>query len=217
MKKLMIVLPVVAALAACSPQHTANAEASSAQSHAAMAAAAPAVWKSSQSKVSFLIGKVNKQLNSITEPAYFAESSAQLDKDGQFEMTVDLQSVHTNIDIRDQRIKDWVFETAQFPMATIKGKLDATAINNMKVGDVLLVDQPLSLNFHGKDIDINAPLLITRTAEDKITVNTRDAVVLDMRNADILKGVEKLVEVMGLSSIWEQTPVFFYGEFVRQP
>ncbi|MCG7656728.1 YceI family protein [Wielerella bovis] len=174
------------------------------------------LWQSTDSKITFLIGKVTPKLKSITEPAYFAKSSAQLDKDGQFSMSIDLQSVNTNIEIRNQRLKDWFFETSKFPTATVTGKLDSVAINQMKIGDILLLDQSLVLNLHGQDIDIIAPLLISRTSKNKIIVNTRHPVILDVRQMNMLNEVSKLVEGMGLSSIWEQVPIFFYGEFTTK-
>ena len=155
-----------------------------------------AAWKSDDSNITFLSSKINKALNSITEQSGFTSAKSQLSATGDFNMTIDLASVKTNIDLRDQRLRDWVFETSQYANA-------------------LALQQPLTLNIHGKQIPITADLAVQRNPGDKITVNTRTPVILDVKQMDMSKGVAQLVEVMGLSSIVEQVPVSFSGTFHR--
>ena len=182
----------------------------------AFAHAENAVWESDSNQISFLSIKVTQQKNSITEQSAFTDSKAMLDKDGNFTLTIDLNSVKTNIDIRDQRLKDWVFETAQFGTATVSGKVDADAVNKLAVGEVLKLDQALVLDIHGQKVNLQAELNVQRVADDKILVNTLTPVVLDTKAMKMEKGVMQLVEVMALSSIVEQVPVSFSGEFMRK-
>ena len=183
----------------------------------AFAHADNAVWESDNNHISFLSIKVNQQKNSITEQSAFTSSKAMLDKDGMFTLTIDLNSVKTNIDIRDQRLKDWVFETAQFGTATVSGKVDADAVNKLAVGETLKLEQPLELDIHGQKVKLQAELNVQRSAEDKIMVNTLTPAILDTKAMKMEKGVMQLVEVMALSSIVEQVPVSFAGEFMRKP
>lgn len=183
----------------------------------AFAHADNAAWESDNNHISFLSIKVNQQKNSITEQSAFTSSKAMLDKDGMFTLTIDLNSVKTNIDIRDQRLKDWVFETAQFGTATVSGKVDADAVNKLAVGETLKLEQPLELDIHGQKVKLQAELNVQRSAEDKIMVNTLTPVILDTKAMKMEKGVMQLVEVMALSSIVEQVPVSFAGEFMRKP
>ena len=183
----------------------------------AFAHADNAVWESDNNHISFLSIKVNQQKNSITEQSAFTSSKAMLDKDGMFTLTIDLNSVKTNVDIRDQRLKDWVFETAQFGTATVSGKVDADAVNKLAVGETLKLEQPLELDIHGQKVKLQAELNVQRSAEDKIMVNTLTPVILDTKAMKMEKGVMQLVEVMALSSIVEQVPVSFAGEFMRKP
>ena len=92
-------------------------------------------WVSTDSQVHFTSNKTNKQNKTITEESSFATSSAQLSADGAFAMSIDLASVKTNIDLRDERLRDWVFEVAKFPKAEISGKIDMNAISSLKTGD----------------------------------------------------------------------------------
>lgn len=182
----------------------------------AFAQADNAEWASADNQISFLSIKVNQQKNSITEQSVFTSSEARLGKEGDFILDIDLNSVKTNIDLRDQRLKDWVFETAQFGKATVSGKVDADAVNKLAVGETLKLAQPLVLDIHGKKINLQADLSVQRVAEDKIMVSTLTPVILDTKEMDMGKGVAQMVEVMALSSIVEQVPVSFSGEFIRQ-
>lgn len=215
MKKSIAAIMTVFALAACAPDQANTNQAENAPVAAQQVPHDAAAWTAENSQVIFLSSKINKQLNSITEQSSFTTSTARLDKEGNFTMNVDLSSVKTNIDIRDQRLKDWVFEIAQFPQAEISGKLDPNAVNMLEVGESLHLKQPLSLNIHGQKLDIEADLFVQRNSADSISVNTLAPVLLDVKKMDMVQGVAKLVEVMGLSSIVEQVPVSFSAEFKR--
>ena len=131
-------------------------------------------------------------------------------------MSIDLASVKTNIDLRDERLRDWVFEVAKFPKAEISGKIDMNAIGSLKTGDSLQLKQPLTLDIHGNKLDIDAQLTLKRSADNSISVETAEPVMLDVKKMGMSEGVAKLVEVMALASINEQIPVTFKGTFTRQ-
>ena len=173
-------------------------------------------WVSANNQVHFTSNKTNKQNKTITEESSFATSSAQLSADGAFAMSIDLASVKTNIELRDERLRDWVFEVAKFPKAEISGKIDMNAIGSLKTGDSLQLKQPLTLDIHGNKLDIDAQLTLKRSADNSISVETTEPVMLDAKKMGMSEGVAKLVEVMALASINEQIPVTFKGTFTRQ-
>ena len=216
LKTILFVSLSAFALAACSPapQNTSPAPADSAM--ASPVSSMPANWEAPQTSLTFLSSKINQQLNSVTEQSQFTSSHAMLDKQGNFKMMVDLNSVQTNIEIRDQRIKDWVFQTAQFAMAEITGKVDMNVIHQLQLGESISFKQPLMLHIHGKELPIEAHLSSQRTQADKIMVSTLSPVVLDTKAMDMSQGVMQLVEVMGLKTIVEQIPVSFHAEFMRK-
>ncbi|MFC3874357.1 YceI family protein [Neisseria musculi] len=216
-KKTLILSTFLLTLAACSPSQSNSMQAGQAAAESAVSSVQePSAWHSSSVDISFLSSKINKQLNSITEQSGFGGAQATLGKEGDFKMDVDLGSVKTGIEIRDQRLKDWVFETARFAKAEISAKVDAEAVNNLSVGESVHFKQPLVLNIHGKQINLEADLSAQRVSADKMMVYTLSPVVLDTKSMDMADGVAKLVEVMGLSSIVEQIPVSLHAEFVRR-
>lgn len=219
LKHSFTVTAILLALAACSPNGATQEKAQSAPT-VEMAQAVPdtpADWTAADASVGFLSSKINKQLGSITEQSRFTASKATLDKQGAFKMEVDLGSVNTGIEIRDQRLKDWVFEVAQFAKADISGQVDAAAVNKLALGETLRLKQPLKLDIHGQTLDLEADLSVQRVSADKIEVATLSPVLLDIKQMNMEKGVAQLVEVMGLTTIVGQIPVSFHAEFTRQP
>lgn len=215
-KQTMIVAASLFALAACSPSGQSEQTEQPAAETVQAVPQTPADWEVADAGITFLSSKINKQLGSVTEQSRFTASQAVLAKDGAFKMEVDLGSVNTGIDIRDQRLKDWVFETAKFAKATVTGQVDAEAVGKLAVGETVNLKQPLVLDIHGKQINLEADLTVQRISADKIMVSTLNPVLLDVKAMDMTGGVAKLVEVMGLSSIVEQVPVSFHAEFIRK-
>ncbi|MDO1508829.1 MULTISPECIES: YceI family protein [unclassified Neisseria] len=214
-KKALIVSTSLLALAACSPSETAQSAQPAAEAVQAVPQT-PADWEVSNAGITFLSSKINKQLGSVTEQSRFTASQAMLGKDGEFKMEVDLSSVNTGIEIRDQRLKDWVFETAKFAKANVTGKVDVDTVNKLAIGETVNLKQPLVLDIHGKQINLEADLSAQRISADKIMVSTLSPVLLDVKAMDMVGGVAQLVEVMGLSSIVQQVPVSFNAEFTRK-
>lgn len=179
--------------------------------------AGAASWQADNADIDFLSIKVNQKKRSVTEESNFTASTARLEADGSFTLNVDLKSVKTNIDLRDERLRDWVFETARFGTATITGKVDMAAIDKLAVGQRLTLEQPLKLDLHGSKADIDATLSVYRRTADIIDVQTMNPVILNMQELGLGEGVNKLIDVMGLLTIADQVPVSFGAEFHRKP
>lgn len=175
-----------------------------------------AQWVSNDNAITFLTTKVNQENASITEQSSFQNSQARLDESGNFILEIDLNSVQTNVEIRDERLRDWVFQTDKFAQAKVSATLDVKALEQLAVGEVLKLQQPLVLDVHGEQVDLQADLAIQKVAEDKLMVSTLSPVIVDTSAVNMKDGVAELVKVMALSSIVQQVPVSFNAQFVRQ-
>ena len=169
--------------------------------------AGAASWQADNADIDFLSIKVNQKKRSVTEESNFTASTARLEADGSFTLNVDLKSVKTSVDLRDERLRDWVFETGKFGTATITGKVDMATIDK----------QPLKLDLHGSKADIDATLSVYRRTADIIDVQTVNPVILNTQELGLGEGVNKLIDVMGLLTIADQVPVSFGAEFHRKP
>lgn len=175
-----------------------------------------AQWVSNDNAITFLTTKVNQENASITEQSSFQNSQARLDESGNFILEIDLNSVQTNVEIRDERLRDWVFQTDKFAQAKVSATLEMKALEQLAVGEVLKLQQPLVLDVHGEQVDLQADLAIQKVADDKLMVSTLSPVIVDTSAVNMKDGVAELVKVMALSSIVQQVPVSFNAQFVRQ-
>lgn len=171
-------------------------------------AANAADWQldNTQSKLSFM--SIKKQ--NIAEVHTFGQLSGGLNAAGEFSLNIDLSSVDTNIDIRNDRMKEFLFEIADFPAANIKAKLDADSINAMTVGQQVSDSVTGTLALHGQQQELQFDVVISKLADDKLFVVSSKPVVLTVSDYQLVEGVEKLRELAGLPSISHAVPVSFY-------
>ena len=155
-----------------------------------------------------ILNFVSVKAGTIAEINRFGELAGTIDKDGKTRLTIDLDSVDTAIDIRDQRMREMLFETGKYPVANVI----------LDVGSEILAAAPgamhstaleATLELHGETHAVTAEVTVARLAEDRLLVVTRRPVVLDAGAFGLGEGIEALREVAGLSGITPSVPVTF--------
>ncbi|MGF1455607.1 MAG: YceI family protein [Alphaproteobacteria bacterium] len=170
-------------------------------------ASAPATWTldSDQSRISFVSIKAAQ----IAEPHHFKKLEGSIDEAGKATVEINLDSVETLIDIRNERMRKFFFETANFPVATITAQVDLDQFADLPVGGRRESDLTATLDLHGASETIETAVYVTRIAEDRVTVATVDPVIIDVNSFDLAAGLNKLMELAGLDSITSNVPVTF--------
>ena len=97
----------------------------------------------SSAELNFLSAKVLSNMNSITEQSRFQALSGAVSDDGELTLKVKLASVDTQVPIRDQRLRDWVFEVSKYQGAVISAKITKANLNALAVGKPLRIKQGL--------------------------------------------------------------------------
>ncbi|WP_096086957.1 YceI family protein [Agaribacterium haliotis] len=144
---------------------------------------------------------------SVAETHHFNALSGQLKKDGSFNLVIDLNSVDTGIDIRDQRMRESLFEVKQYQTAKATGKLSDINVDKLKVGEQLELELPLTLQLHGKTQSLSAKLAVQKQQDGKLRVISRESLIVNAADFDLSSGIQKLTELAGLSSIALAVPV----------
>jgi len=126
-----------------------------------------------------------------------------------------LASVDTGIAVRDERIREHLFETANFPTANVHGHLRASDYLNLAVGDSLEQSLDLVLDLHGIRIPITVAVLVARLAEDRMMITSTRPLIVNAASLDLVQGIEKLRELAGLPSISNAVPVSLVLTLVR--
>ena len=170
-----------------------------------LAASSWADWTldNTQSQLNF----VSIKKGFVGEVHNFKQLKGIVTDDGEATITIDLASVATQIDIRDQRMRDVLFEVNKFATATVTAKLDKAVIKGLKTGASTTLPLALTLNLHGQGKSIPATVTVTALAGDRLLVTTREPLIINATDFDLVNGIEQLRELAGLPSIDIAVPV----------
>lgn len=158
---------------------------------------------SDDSKISF--GSVKK--GTVGEVHHFGAVSGKVAADGAVKIEIDVASVETWIDIRNERMLNWVFDAVQFPNAVITTQLDMKKLEALKAGDTMTMDVTANLSLAGQSGDIEASLFVARLSDGKVLVTSDELLMLNVADFGLTDGVEKLREAAKLSSIAQAAPI----------
>jgi len=130
-------------------------------------------------------------------------------------LNVDLNSVSTGIEIRDERLRDLFFNVTKFATADVSINLANNKINKMKAGDVKSVELEATFNIHGVEQKEDVLVQVVALGKNKLLVTSKKPVVVKLQNFKLLEGVNALREIAKLKSINSAVPVTFSLIFVR--
>lgn len=154
---------------------------------------------------------------SIGESNHFQSLEGRITDKGEITLLIDLASVETWIDIRNYRMKEFFFQTAEFPVATLRGQVDMKKFNDLKVGGQQSFDVTFDFDLHGQGQTIEAELVILRLTKGTVVVFPSEFIFLDVEKFNLLSGLKKLQELAKLPSISSSIPITFHLTFNRVP
>ena len=153
------------------------------------------------SKIGF--GSVKSDV--IGEGHTFSGLSGSVGEDGTVDLTLDLASLNTNIDIRNERIQEHVFKMV--PDAQLMAEVDMTAMEGLAVGATMESLVEGTLMFLGEEVYVDLPVVAARLSEDKVLIMSDGITYVSTDELGIDAGVDKLMELAGLESIDRAVPV----------
>ena len=175
-------------------------------SMALLAGSAQAQWSldNSASTLSFVTVKADH----VGEVHTFDQLSGSIDDRGNVEIMVELASVNTLIDIRNERMQSMLFETNLFPRAMITGDVDLASFVEMSPGASITAQVEFELDIHGVSNSYNTELIVTRLVNG-VVASTSKPIIVTAASHGLVDGVEALREIAGLPSISRSVPVTF--------
>jgi hypothetical protein len=145
--------------------------------------------------------------NTVAENNRFHKLSGSLTSTGKLEVHIDLASVDTGIGIRDERVRSVLFNTQQYPESVVTAELDAAALKAWK--GVVSTELPFVLNLHGLDMPMKASVNVLRLDAGTLVVTSREPVLVDAADFNLLKGIAELQKLAGLPQVSPVVPVGF--------
>ena len=142
--------------------------------------------------------------NTVGEVSHFETLSGSVTDAGDVEVRVVLDSVETNVGIRNERMKTMLFEVGLYPEAVITAQLDAGSMAALSSGGVTNV--ALQIDLHGQSVNKDAQLNIAVT-DQGVSATTAQPILLTAAEFGLEGGVAALQAVAGLNAISRVIPV----------
>lgn len=158
-----------------------------------------------QSNVSF----ISVKKSNVMEAHHFNKLTGKLYTDGSFTLVIDLASVDTTIGIRDQRMKEHLFEQNKFAHAIVSASLTPDTISQLKVNEITPLSLTANLDFHGYKKEITLLVDVIKLSDSSLVVSSTKPVFIKANDFSLVKGIEKLRSLAGLPSISTTVPVSF--------
>lgn len=153
------------------------------------------------SKLAF--GSVKKEF--IGEVHSFTGLSGSVSDDGSVAVEIDLTSVETNIDIRNERMMEHVFKGLL--TAKLDAQIDMEAMNEMSPGSMSVIDVDGVLSFLGQEVEVYTEMFVARISDEQVMVTTNDMIFLNTEELGIEAGIDKLMALAELPGITRSAPV----------
>lgn len=136
--------------------------------------------------------------------------SGSISAEGNINVILDLASVNTKIDIRDERMKKHLFEIALNPKATVTAKVG----DKVSMAGVSIVEGEVSINLHGVTKTVSTSVAVVNTG-DKVVISSTKPIIIKAADFGLEGGVAMLQKLAKLPSIATAVPVSFVLTFSK--
>ena len=198
------------ALAACS-QAPDGAPAS--ETTTAAAPATEGTW-SLDSAASHL-DYVSIKAGEVAEANRFDKLTGSVGADGAARIEIDLASVNTGVEIRDERMREIFFQVAEFPSAVVTAQLDPAQFAALEVGKVVVQPLAAKVSVKGMEAPIEAEVQIARVADGRVLATTTKPIIITTDMFGLTDELGELRALAQLPSISPAVPVTFTLAFTR--
>lgn len=160
------------------------------------------------------VNYVSIKNNTIAENNVFTGVTGSITDDGNIAIQIDLASVETRVDIRNQRMRELFFDVANHPFALITAQLTVPEMAQLDAGAPLERSLPLTLSLHGSEATIEAKLRAIAVGSE-LFVTTLEPILVSVSDYGLAAGVTALREIAGLNAIASTVPVSVNLRLVR--
>ncbi|MCX7553419.1 YceI family protein [Marinicella sp. S1101] len=137
---------------------------------------------------------ISTKNKTITEEHKLQFGQGSIDSNSDMVLAVDLESVDTMIPIRDERMRNILFKTDQYPSATVSASIPTGIELNQKV------ELPFTLNLHGQTRTMKAQVM-AQMVEGRLVVVNYEPIAINTKDFGMDDGINKLTQIAGLLSI----------------
>ncbi len=143
----------------------------------------------------------------VAETHRFTDLTGAVAENGAALVAIGLGSVDTGIAIRDERMREMLFDLPAHPFALVTTQVNLAGFGDLPVGAVREIPAPIGIEANGASVETQAILLVQRLGPERVAVATAEPVAIDVRAFGFGAGVEALRDVAGLDAIEPVVPV----------
>jgi polyisoprenoid-binding protein YceI len=144
---------------------------------------------------------VTSKASAVSEVNGFATLGGAIDAQGKATLGIDLASVQTNVEIRDQRMREIAFQTEQFAQATVTLQVDTAALDAMAAGSSATASHTALVDLHGVSQELTLDLQLIKLDADSVQVQNARPLIVAAGSFGLAEAVEQLREIAGLPAI----------------
>ena len=161
--------------------------------------------KNSESNVYY----VSTKNLTVSEVNYFNTLTGEINDQGELTIKINLESVETDVPIRNERVKSMLFEILNYGKATITTLIDADKLKNLKIGQAYTENLNFMLNLHGINKELSTTVNVIKHANGNLIVTQVSPIIITAKLFGLEKGIERLRKIARLKSISSTVPVTF--------
>lgn len=144
------------------------------------------------------------------EAHHFTSVSGSISSEtGEATLGINLNSVETEVDIRNERVRDLLFEVDSFSDAVATLPVDLEDLAAQEVGSTQKESVSAMLDLHGVSVAIDTELSITKLSDSQLMVQNVSPILIDAEDFDLTGGIEMLRNLANLPVISYSVPVNF--------
>ena len=169
-------------------------------------------WSSWEVANGSIIQFISIKNNAVGELSQFESVVWSVTDEGQVDIRVALNAVETNVGIRNERMKQLLFEVGLFPEAKITAQLAPSAVSATQSH---IIETTLAIDLHGQVVNRTATLQVAPN-EQGLSVVSVEPILLTASEFGLESGVAALQSIAGLAAISRVIPVTVRLQLVRQ-
>lgn len=170
-------------------------------------------WEMVKNASSVSFGTVKNE--TVSELHKFTEFRGSVQNNGVARIEIDLLSVDTGIEIRDQRMRDFLF--ADSFKAIYNANMEMQRITSIPIGESVELKLDGSLDLNGRSMEMPLKVRVTNLKSGSFQVETMAANKIDVSIFGFTEGIEQLRSIAGLNIISPIVTLQFKLEFERGP
>lgn len=143
----------------------------------------------------------------IAETHVFNDISGHI-LNGKAQFTIKPDSVDSRVPIRNERMREFLFETNVYPTIEINANV-GDLVRSLKPGQSNMMTIPASLSMHGATKEIKLETRLSVINANTIVVSSTQPVLIRAADFDMVDGITKLASLVNNLAIAETVPVNF--------